>query len=94
MNITPTTLNLGSQGNYVTVVLEFSGYDNTLIDATSIKLQGTLSPVSVSSTASSVTVKFDRAAVAGMVSVGSNIMVVEGTFNGTPFVGSSIMNVL
>ncbi len=96
VKVMPTTLNTKSKGDYVTAVIKLpAGYDNTIIDISTVKLQGTLSAVSGSSTVDSVTVKFNRAAVAGIVSPGSNIMVVEGsTFDGTPIVGSDIMNVL
>jgi rhodanese-related sulfurtransferase len=95
VNVTPTTLNTKSKGEYVTATIKLpAGYDNTIIDISTVKLLGTLSPVSGSSTGDSATVKFNRAAVGGIVSPGSNIMVVEGsTFGGVPFVGSSIMNV-
>ncbi len=100
VNVMPTTLNLGSKGDYVTAVIKLpAGYDCTMVDISTVKLQGTLPVVAVSGSCSTVddraTVKFNRAAVAGIVSPGSNIMVVTGsTFGGTPIVGSSIMNAI
>jgi hypothetical protein len=100
VNVMPTTLNTNSKGDYVTAVIKLpAGYDCTMVDISTVKLQGTLPVVAVSGSCTTVddraTVKFNRAAVAGIVSPGSNIMVVEGsTFDGTPIVGSDIMNVL
>ncbi len=97
VKVMPTTLNTKSKGDYVTAVIKLpAGYDNTIIDISTVKLQGTLSAVSGSSTVDSVTVKFDRAAVGGIVSPGSNTMFVTGstTDGKLIFVGSSIMNVL
>jgi hypothetical protein len=100
VNVMPTTLNTKSKGDYVTAVIKLpAGYDCTMVDISTVKLQGTLPVVAVSGSCTTVddraTVKFNRAAVAGIVSPGSNIMVVEGsTFDGTPIVGSDIMNVL
>ena len=95
VNLTPTTLNTGSKGKYVTAHITLPGYDNTTIDISTIQLNGTLSADigASSSTVDSATVKFDRDAVTGMVEVGgSNIMTISGsTTGGTPFVGSSIM---
>ena len=100
VNVMPTTLNTKSKGDYVTAVIKLpAGYDCTMVDISTVKLQGTLPVVAVSGSCTTVddraTVKFNRAAVAGIVSLGSNIMVVTGsTFDGTPIVGSDIMNVL
>ena len=97
VKVMPTTLNTKSKGDYVTAVIKLpAGYDNTIIDISTVKLQGTLSAVSGSSTVDSVTVKFNRAAVGGIVSPGSNTMFVTGssTDGKLIFVGSSIMNVL
>jgi len=96
VKVMPTTLNTRSKGDYVTAVIKLpAGYDNTIIDISTVKLNGTLSAVSGSSTVDSVTVKFNRAAVGGIVSPGANTMTVTGssTDGKLIFVGSSIMNV-
>ncbi|MEK6528002.1 MAG: hypothetical protein AABZ36_03860, partial [Nitrospirota bacterium] len=96
VNVMPTTLNTRSKGNYVTATIKLpAGYDNTIIDISTVQLNGTLSAVSGSSTVDSVTVKFNRAAVGGIVSPGPNTMTVTGssTDGKLIFVGSSTMNV-
>lgn len=89
VNVTPQILQTKSKGDYVTAHLTLLD-----VDVSTVKLNGTLSVVQSSPTVDGVTLKFSRAAVGGIVSLGSNIMVVTGsTFGGTPFVAYDTMDV-
>ncbi|MBA7688959.1 hypothetical protein ES703_97449 [subsurface metagenome] len=104
IDIDPDTLNLSSKGKWVTVHIELpEGYDVDDIDASTIMLNGEVSaesnPTEIGDYDGDGTVdlmvKFDRAAMQGILQVGDVEITVTGELNdGTPFEGSDTIRVI
>lgn len=100
----PDTLNLRSKGRFVTVYIELPpGYDVSQIDVSSIMLNGTV-PALVKPTqvgdcdgdgVPDLMVKFDRAAVQGILTIGDQVNIaISGKVAGIDFEGSDIIRVI
>jgi len=100
VGISPDTINLKSQGKYITVLLTFSeGCDVTDVDVGSIRLQDQIQPLDwvwLDEETREVMVRFDREDVQTVLSVGNNVDVkITGSFNdGTPFHGTGVVTVI
>jgi hypothetical protein len=104
IDFAPGTFNLGSKGKSVTVYIELpTGYDISQIDASSIKLNGTIStltkPIQIgdydNDGVADLMVKFDRAAVQQLLSVGEQVEIaVSGEVGGITFEGSDTIRVI
>lgn len=101
LNIQPVCLNLRSKGKWITATIELpEGYSASDVDASSLLLNGTVpAEQSSSSQANSLTVKFERTAVSGLIlSEGimwdSVTLTVSGRLaDGTMFEGSDTIRV-
>ena len=105
IDINPDTLNLNSNGKWITCYIELpEGYDVEDIDVSTIWLNG-LVPAESSPTGigdcdddgiPELMVKFDRAAVQGILNAGDEVdIIVTGELNdGTPFAGSDTIRVI
>ncbi|MDH5364451.1 MAG: PKD domain-containing protein, partial [Dehalococcoidia bacterium] len=100
----PDTLNLKSKGKWVTVYIEVPlGYEASQIDVSSTKLNGTVpalaKPAQVgdydSDGVPDLMVKFDRAAVEGILSIGDAVKItITGEVAGIAFGGSDTIKVI
>jgi hypothetical protein len=94
---TPRTFNRRSSGQQVQGRLTFrDGVPASAVDLSSLRLNGTV-PVArvVSSHDQRLTLKFDRAAVAGILPAGKEVAVwVSGTIDGVPFVARDVVRVV
>jgi hypothetical protein len=97
----PDTLNLQSGGKYVTVYIEVQGYDVEDIDISSIRLNNIVSPTGLTSIGDydndgieDLMVKFDRAEVQSILSVGIQIVAITGSISGMPLYGADTVNVI
>lgn len=98
------TLNLKSKGKFVTVYIEIPpGYDVSQIDISSIRLNGTVpalaKPTQIGDydkdSVADLMVKFDRAAVKGLLTPGSQVEItVTGEVAGIAFEGSDTIRVI
>jgi hypothetical protein len=96
-------LNLKSKGRWVTVYIELpEGYDVNDIDVSSILLNGLvpaeLHPAEVGDYDGDgfpdLMVKFDRQAVQGILSPGSQTITITGTVSGATFEGTDTIEVI
>ena len=102
INFDPDTLNQKSMGKWVTVYIDFPGTTNVNeIDVDTILLNGVLgraidSPTDISDDDQILMVKFDRAALIGLVDSDPNVQItISGELNdGTPFEGSDTISVI
>jgi hypothetical protein len=102
----PDTLNLKSQGNFVTVYIYIElppGYDVSQIDISSIRLNGTIAalpqPTEIGDYDGDgipdLMVKFDRATVESVLAVGEQVQItVTGEVGGIAFEGTDIIRVI
>jgi hypothetical protein len=100
----PDTLNLRSKGKFVTVyTLLPLGYDVSQIDVATIKLNGIVSslatPIEIGDHNNDgivdIMVKFDRAAVQGVLSIGELVeVIITGKLAGICFKGSDTIKVI
>ena len=112
IDIDPDALNLESKGQWITAYIQLpEGYEAEDIDATTILLNETVSPV-LDPKYEFVTnpseylidhnedgilermVKFDRAEVMALLSVGEATLTITGEVDGTPFEGTDTVKVL
>ncbi len=111
IDIDPETLNLRNRGQWITAYIELpEEYNAEEVDATTILLNGTISPVldpmyefATNSSEYLVDhdedgilermVKFDKAEVTALLSVGEATLTITGEVNGTPFEGSDSIRV-
>lgn len=103
IDIDPDTLNLRSQGRWITAYIELpAGYDVEDIDVSSILLENTVpaepTPTEIcdydNDGVLELMVKFDRAAAQAPLSVGEATLTITGTVNGVPFKGSDTIRVI
>jgi hypothetical protein len=100
INISPTTLNLKSEGNWITCCIELpSGYDAKNINVSTVRLivgngsvPAELSPIGGGG--HKLMVKFSRLAVQAIVSVGKAEATVIGEVDGIPFEGRTNIRVI
>jgi hypothetical protein len=94
---TPRTLNRRSNGQQVQARLTFrSGVTSAAVDIASLRLNDTV-PIArvLSRQGDRLTVKFDRASVAALLPVGSQVPVwVTGTSGGVPFIARDVVRVI
>jgi len=100
----PNTLNLRSQGRWITAHIELpEGYNVRDIDVSSILLNDTIPVDSVAPTdigdydldgTGDLMVKFDRASVMALLRVGKVTLTIVGEVNGTPFEGTDTIRVI
>jgi parallel beta-helix repeat protein len=100
----PDTLNLKTKDNYVTVYIELpKGYDVAKIDVSSIRLNGTVPALAKPTQVGDydkdgmpdLMVKFDRAAVGGILTAGEQVEItVTGEVAGIGFEGSDTIRVI
>jgi len=112
VDVNPDMLNLRSEGLWITCYIELpKRYNAEDIDATTILLNGTISPVLdpkydfVTNSSECLVdhnedgilermVKFDRAEVIALLSVGEATLTITGEVNSTPFEGSDTIRVI
>ncbi|UCH89987.1 MAG: hypothetical protein JSV49_04925 [Thermoplasmata archaeon] len=99
VSIGPKTLNLKSNGNWVTSTIKLPGeYDVNDIDLTTVVLQGAnfeISAVSGQFGGNGITVKFDRSELISYLSPGDVELTVTGEFlSGGSFAGSDTIKVI
>ena len=112
IDIDPDTLNLKSEGKWITAYIQLpEGYNPEDIDATTILLNETIQPVLdpkyefVTNSSEYLVdhngdgilermVKFDKAEVKALLSVGEATLTITGEVNGTPFEGTDTIKVL
>jgi len=97
--MTPRTLSRKQSNALIDARLTFqNGVRGSMVDVTSIRLNGVLRVAKVVSvTDSKLTVRFDRAAVVALLPPGSHIdvpMTVTGTARGVPFSASDVIRVV
>jgi len=96
VDIKPETLNLKSKGKWITAYIELpDGYKAADVDISTIRLNGVVpaEPKPCAVDDKELMVKFDRAAVQKMVSVGKVTLTVTGVVSGVPFEGSDTVRV-
>lgn len=104
VDINPDTLNPESEGKWITAYIELpTGHNVSEIDVSSILFNGSI-PVDVEASTTigdhdddgvpDLTVKFNRALIIGLLSVGETKFGVTGEINGIPFEGSDAITVL
>lgn len=104
VKIEPRTLNINSNGKLIEAEIRIPGYDASLIDVTSIRLNGII-PVDIKSDeiteddekhvdGSKLKVKFDRIQVQSVVGVGDVSLYISGKVNGETFMGSDTIRVI
>ena len=100
VGISPDTINLKSQGKYITALLTFSEGANVAdVDVGSIRLQEQIQPLDwvwFDEEENMLMVRFNREDVQAVLSVGNNVDVkITGSFNdGTPFEGTGVVKVI
>jgi hypothetical protein len=104
VDVNPDTLNLRSKGEFVTVYLELpEGYDVRQVNVSSIMLNGILPALAKPTEVADydgdgvpdLMVKFDRAAVQDILTVGDQVEItITGEVAGIPFEGSDIIRVI
>ena len=103
MDIDPNTLNLKSKGKWITAYIELpEGYSVGDIDISTVKLNdeipAELHPTEVgdydTDGITDLMVKFDRAEVMALLSVGEATLTITGEVNGIPFEGSDTITVI
>ena len=100
VGISPDTINLKSQGKYITVILTFSEGANVAdVDVGSILLEDLVQPLEwvwFDEAENMLMVRFNRGDVQAVLSVGNNVDVkITGSFNdGTPFEGTGVVTVI
>jgi hypothetical protein len=104
IDFNPDTLNLKSEGNWITCYIELPGYDVEEIDVSTVRLQGVISaesrPIEVGDNdddgVPDLMVKFDRSVVQDILEVVDEVeMTVSGELNdGTLFEGSDKIRVI
>jgi hypothetical protein len=102
IDIDPDTLNLKSEGRWITAYIEVPGYDVSKIDVSSVLLEQTVSaeprPTGVGDYDSDgipdLMVKFDRSAVQSIVEPGNVTLTISGKINGLLFEGSDTIRVI
>jgi hypothetical protein len=103
IEINPVTLNLRSRGKWITVYIELpTGYLASHIDISSILLNNTI-PVDIRASTTigdydgdgiqDLMVKFDRALVSNLLSVGEATLIITGEIEGIPFIGIDTITV-
>jgi hypothetical protein len=101
LTVNPSSLNLGSNGKWVSVTITLpSGYSGSQVDISSVRLEGTLSPdPSPQSTGSNyIQLKFKRGALIARLieqgkTSGSVVLTVTGIVAGRSFEGSTTISV-
>jgi hypothetical protein len=99
VGISPDTINLQSQGKYVTVLLTFAeGSNVTDVDTATILLQGQIEPLDLvwlDEETREVMFRFDREDVQTILNPGNIEIKITGSFiDGTPFEGAGIIKVI
>ena len=100
VGISPDTINLKSQGKYITVLLTFSeGCNVADVDTATILLQEQIQPLDwvwFDEEENLLMVRFKRVDVQAVLSVGNNVDVkITGSFfDGTPFEGTGVVKVI
>ena len=100
VGISPDTINLKSQGKYITALLTFSeGCNVADVDVATILLQEQIQPLDwvwYDEEENLLMVRFDREDVQAVLSVGNNVDVkITGSFfDGTPFEGTGVVKVI
>jgi len=96
VDVEPRTLNSKSRGKWITVHIELpDDYSVSDIDISTVKLNGEFSAElhPTEDRISDLMVKFDRAKVMALLSVGEATLTITGEVNGIPFEGSDIIRV-
>ena len=103
INIDPDTLNLESEGKWITAYIELpEGYDVNSVEVSTIKLSGEIPaemhPAEIADYdedgVSDLMVKFDRAEVMALLSVGEATLTITGEINDIIFEGSDTVRVI
>jgi hypothetical protein len=102
IDVDPDTLNLKSRGQWITAYIELpEGYDVSDIDVSTVMLnteiQAEIHPTEIGDYDTDgipdLMVKFDRAEVMALLSVGEATLTITGEVDGTPFEGSDTIRV-
>ena len=104
IDINPDTLNLKSEGKWITCYIELpEGYDVADIDVSTIKIEGGVTAALHPSTigdndgdgVGDLMVKFDRGEVQDILETGNEIeMSISGEVDGIPFEGNDTIRVI
>lgn len=97
IEIHPETLNLKSNGRWVTCIMKLPDYlDESDIDPSTVYLEGTIPAENPVLTGSSLNVKFDRSELEGLLATGDEItLTVTGQlWDGMPFKGTDTIRAI
>ena len=97
VEISPKTLNINSNGNWITCFIEVPSYSPELIDVSTLILNGTIHaeihPIYIGdnngNTASDLMVKFNRSEVQSIVHTGEFTLYLEGKVDDAAFLGEA-----
>ena len=101
IDIDPDTINLGSNGKWITAYIEVDGYDLSTIDTSAVLLEGVVPATGPSEVGdydsdgiADLMVKFDRQAVSELLSPGEAELTVTGKVWEVHFKGSDTVDVI